>query len=330
MKGRVYDPNVGRFLSVDPIIANAGSQSLNPYSYLGNNPLSGTDPTGYACQADNKGQVTSTCLLSNDGVNQITDSSGKALGTVVVADKGSTISLNFSNGGSLSATFTGKTGDISRVLNGPAASDVGAISRLTNGTLEGTTASYALGNDKSPALVDDWGGRQQQQQRAAEFEAYRQETFAHEGLGKPLDEALKLIPVVGAADTVANCVTGKCSAAGLAMATLGVVLPESKMLGSIAKSGVKILEQEDNVIIATFKVAKGEARVAAEMVQDGDRLILRGVHIEGDATLKEALSAAKSFGRERGAKEVVIEGGVRTTGAKPGHLPRSITVNTEP
>jgi hypothetical protein len=33
---------------VDPIISNpANSQSINPYSYIGNNPLSGVDPTGY-------------------------------------------------------------------------------------------------------------------------------------------------------------------------------------------------------------------------------------------------------------------------------------------
>jgi RHS repeat-associated protein len=45
----------GRFLSVDPSIANTtGSQALNPYSYVGNNPLSGTDPTGYqACVGSN-------------------------------------------------------------------------------------------------------------------------------------------------------------------------------------------------------------------------------------------------------------------------------------
>jgi len=52
MNGRVYDQNLGRFLSVDPIVQGGGSQALNPYSYIQNNPLSGTDPSGYAAAKD--------------------------------------------------------------------------------------------------------------------------------------------------------------------------------------------------------------------------------------------------------------------------------------
>ncbi|HEX5339860.1 MAG TPA: RHS repeat-associated core domain-containing protein [Gammaproteobacteria bacterium] len=48
MNGRIYDPNLGRFLSVDPVFEfPTNTQSLNPYSYVLNNPLSLTDPTGY-------------------------------------------------------------------------------------------------------------------------------------------------------------------------------------------------------------------------------------------------------------------------------------------
>nr|WP_244623600.1 RHS repeat-associated core domain-containing protein [Shewanella salipaludis] len=48
MNGRVYDYNLGRFMSVDPFIQSPTStQSVNPYSYIMNNPLAGTDPTGY-------------------------------------------------------------------------------------------------------------------------------------------------------------------------------------------------------------------------------------------------------------------------------------------
>ncbi len=58
MNGRVYDPNVGRFLSPDPIIqAPSATQSFNRYSYVWNNPLSMTDPSGYECggQGTNSG-----------------------------------------------------------------------------------------------------------------------------------------------------------------------------------------------------------------------------------------------------------------------------------
>ena len=48
MNGRVYDPEIGRFLSADPFIqAPDNLQSFNRYSYVHNNPLSYTDPSGY-------------------------------------------------------------------------------------------------------------------------------------------------------------------------------------------------------------------------------------------------------------------------------------------
>lgn len=48
MNGRVYDPELGRFLSADPHVqAPHNSQSYNRYSYVLNNPLKYTDPSGY-------------------------------------------------------------------------------------------------------------------------------------------------------------------------------------------------------------------------------------------------------------------------------------------
>ena len=44
---RVYDPSLGRFMSADPVTGTVYDlQILNRYSYVGNNPLSLTDPTG--------------------------------------------------------------------------------------------------------------------------------------------------------------------------------------------------------------------------------------------------------------------------------------------
>jgi len=49
MNGRVFDSAIGRFLSADTIIqAPHDSQSYNRYSYVRNNPLMFTDPTGHS------------------------------------------------------------------------------------------------------------------------------------------------------------------------------------------------------------------------------------------------------------------------------------------
>lgn len=48
MNGRMYDPELGRFMQTDPFITSPlNAQTMNPYSYVNNNPIMGTDPTGY-------------------------------------------------------------------------------------------------------------------------------------------------------------------------------------------------------------------------------------------------------------------------------------------
>ncbi len=46
---RYYDPDLGRFVQPDPIVqATSDPQTLNRYSYVRNNPLRYTDPSGYS------------------------------------------------------------------------------------------------------------------------------------------------------------------------------------------------------------------------------------------------------------------------------------------
>ena len=49
MKGRIYDPTLGRFLQPDPIVEDdLNPQTWNRYTYVRNNPMTFTDPTGLA------------------------------------------------------------------------------------------------------------------------------------------------------------------------------------------------------------------------------------------------------------------------------------------
>ena len=68
MNARWFDPGSGTFLSVDPLIANvADPQSHNGYTYVRNNPLRSTDPTGMCAPPPEGGQ--STCELSVNGTS---------------------------------------------------------------------------------------------------------------------------------------------------------------------------------------------------------------------------------------------------------------------
>lgn len=64
MNGRVYDPQIGRFISADPTVPDPMySQAFNRYSYVYNSPLEYVDPSGFdPCSMSNPG-IESQCSL---------------------------------------------------------------------------------------------------------------------------------------------------------------------------------------------------------------------------------------------------------------------------
>jgi RHS repeat-associated protein len=62
MNGRIEDAFAGRFLSADPHVPNpTNTQSYNRYSYVNNNPLTFTDPTGFEDEPGAKKPVNDPC-----------------------------------------------------------------------------------------------------------------------------------------------------------------------------------------------------------------------------------------------------------------------------
>jgi len=103
MNGRIYDYRLGRFLGVDPIVQfPTNSQSLNAYSYVLNNPFSGTDPTGYAqapaecVSVSTQGNSAGVCLS-----NGVTVAYGVKDGRVELAAESTMAAINASNGASI-------------------------------------------------------------------------------------------------------------------------------------------------------------------------------------------------------------------------------------
>jgi len=52
---RYYLPGIQHFISADTIVPGAGSQALNRYSYVNNNPVNYTDSSGYEACDDSYG-----------------------------------------------------------------------------------------------------------------------------------------------------------------------------------------------------------------------------------------------------------------------------------
>ena len=127
MNGRMYDYNVGRFMGVDPFIQfPLNSQSLNPYSYILNNPLSGTDPTGYAASC---GDVS-------------TDKAGSGTCTQTGSD-GKDVSVNYE--------VTKKGVSVSAKGNNNVSRAIGGVVNRLNGSDSAQTSSGAGGRANQAA-----------------------------------------------------------------------------------------------------------------------------------------------------------------------------------
>ena len=119
---RYYGSNMGRFMSPDEFGGHLEDpQTLNKYSYVGNNPLSRTDPSGHdfwqSCD-----KASSTCGNQQIGTNKdgsainhlvqgTTDSNGKFSSTVITsASLGQAGSGNSATVNGTGVEVTSKTG----------------------------------------------------------------------------------------------------------------------------------------------------------------------------------------------------------------------------
>ena len=91
---RQYDPATGQFVSVDPVLDPAKHQSINGYSYAGNNPVSFADPTGldYGCGGG-------TCEYKDDGSSGGLDDGKEAGGPSAPRKQGGTHNGSGNRGG---------------------------------------------------------------------------------------------------------------------------------------------------------------------------------------------------------------------------------------
>ena len=157
MNGRVYDYNLGRFMSVDPVIQSpTNSQSINPYSYIMNNPLAGTDPTGYSsCNPEDSGGCQSEPkpleIVITGGKNKGESSSSPNAAGGDIGRKGNSDNPNapIANSSKSSMPSNGNENtQKSQGKIGSAISDIGSPSTITNNR----STAPSSGNNSSKGL----------------------------------------------------------------------------------------------------------------------------------------------------------------------------------
>ena len=83
MNGRVYDPEIGRFISADPYVTMPyDGQGLNRYAYTLNNPLAFADPSGFdpvPCLATQSGNCVQITVIAASWVDYMRASRRRAL-----------------------------------------------------------------------------------------------------------------------------------------------------------------------------------------------------------------------------------------------------------
>ncbi len=69
---REYDPDTGRFISVDPLMDSADPQQMNGYTYANNSPVTNADPDGKMCRRTRDGLE----CFNGDGVDRRPNNKG--------------------------------------------------------------------------------------------------------------------------------------------------------------------------------------------------------------------------------------------------------------
>ena len=153
MNGQVYDPVLGRFLSADPFVQFPKStQGFNRYTYVNNNPLSFTDPSGF-------GILSSIGKFLNKTIGKVVKAVGGAAAKAVKSDIGrAVIAIGFASVPGLQPALAGALGgfvasggDLKSTLLGAATgqlfSAIGGLNEL--GTVGKAVAHGVVGGVRS-------------------------------------------------------------------------------------------------------------------------------------------------------------------------------------
>jgi len=153
MNGRIYDPTTFRFISADPHVQDPSDmQSYNRYSYVLNNPLMYTDPTGYfslfgwlshlfkSIMHNEVGRIAVTVAVAyftGDFVSSAVQSSMEESAGVVYANLTAEAAISGGAAGGFAGSLVGSGGNLQQGL-------IGGLEGAANGFIGSAFKDYGF------------------------------------------------------------------------------------------------------------------------------------------------------------------------------------------
>jgi len=305
---RYYAAWIARFVSVDPL--QLKYPHYTPYQYAGNKPVSYIDLDGLEeaklptipYHTKQNGSVT-----DNSTAGKLVDNTFAALGNMFIGMVNYTLDL--------SSTVAYNAGYIYEKGAGQWASDVKEAWSADLESVKEKTVSFV----QQPA-EDQWRDVDDYVSSPAGFELIVNAAALYVTAKAPTlfgSSSLSLKPSLKI-KSVKNVAVAEENAASAAVA-------EETSLAAKCNNLVKIDAIEDDIIIFSARIGKETVEGIANFTIKDSRLYLDKLHLQGSApglVGRESLwDMAKDLGRQYNVKEVIIQGGKRTTGKYKGQVP---------
>jgi hypothetical protein len=297
MNGRVYDPIIGRFTSADPNIPDpTNHQSFNRYSYVLNNPLNYTDPSGFLEDA-----AVPQSLGSRIGGFDLAWANGEIYGTKADAK----------NPSSEKAKEQEKKDSQDLVRNGDCSGNADCNKQKSK--------DIAANAAKKTDVVDDVG-------KWARGELQHLKNSLEWSLSHPIETLQNALAPFAGPEAAGIGFIGKIGTA--TEAEIAAARAASGLTANAANRLANLPFQSGEIILREFNTSKGLLDVAAEALIVGNTLHLKDIAVfprgsgKVDLGMREMLALRTQLAQEArafGFDQLRITGD-RVSGANPGKL----------
>lgn len=154
MNGRLYDPVTGRMMQADPIVQDPyNPQNFNRYSYVMNNPLSFTDPTGFSWWTKWRRPILSIAVAWAIGPAGFWSQTGGIMGNAFASTVAGGFAAGGISGGNLNSALQGaffaaaffQVGELTGAHSGVAMSGAQRAGQVAGHALIGCAQGAAAG-----------------------------------------------------------------------------------------------------------------------------------------------------------------------------------------